>query len=79
MIKVMRMRKRTKEGEGLKEGLWRGCEAYKLESGDRLEEIVTWVGWGLPYNPLVRGNAFWVMWEQGWKWLPLSGSSLELL
>ncbi|CAK7328205.1 unnamed protein product [Dovyalis caffra] len=27
---------------------------YKLESGDKVEGVVTWVGWGMPYNPLVR-------------------------
>lgn len=45
--------------KGLRVGEGRGV--YKLESGDREEGVVTWVGRGLPYNPLVRGVAFRVM------------------
>jgi hypothetical protein len=41
--------------------VWEGRGVYKLESGDREEGVVTWVGRGLPYNPLVRGVAFRVM------------------
>ena len=37
--------------------VWEGHGVYKLESGDREEGVVTWVGRGLPYNPLVRGVA----------------------
>lgn len=42
--------------------VWEGRRGvYKQESGDREEGVVTWVGRGLPYNPLVRGVAFRVM------------------
>jgi len=29
--------------------VWEGCGVYKLESEDRAEGVVTWVGWGLLY------------------------------
>ena len=49
----------VREG-GVKEGFGKEVGVYKEKKkvGTGLREVVTWGGWSLPYNPLVRGNTF---------------------